>query len=66
MDAEIYKKGEVSVNIVAGDLILVYEGKGGKVEAKVETDYFMDLLAEKIPGEVDDAVINLLKAALKG
>lgn len=57
------------VEIVGGKIVLSagYAGKGGNAEFKavVDPDYFIDKLAEAIPGKVDDTVLNLLKAALK-
>lgn len=42
-----------------------YDGKGvnAGVYVDIESDYFLDKLAKAIPGEVDDAVIGMLKAA---
>ena len=43
-----------------------YDGKGvdAGVYVDVSAEYFLDKLAEVIPGELDDHVINLVKAAL--
>jgi len=43
-----------------------YEGKGGGAELKVfvSAEYFLDKLAEAIPGQIDDLIIAALKAAL--
>jgi len=71
MEKELLKGSEHEVELVmaggkiglAGD----YAGKGGgaKVEFYVNSDYFFDKLKEKIPGQIDDAVIEVLKAAVK-
>lgn len=43
-----------------------YAGLGGGVDltASISADYFLDELAKMIPGQLDDAVLKLLKAAL--
>jgi hypothetical protein len=70
-DLATVKKGEVElkVKVEGGKLSIasIYDGKGvdGKVEVLVEADYFLDKLAEAIPGKLDDSVIALIKAALK-
>jgi hypothetical protein len=66
---EIGSEAVVTVELVAGDIVikgnLGTSGLGAEVKATVNGDYFLDLLASKIPGQIDDAVINLLKSALK-
>ena len=49
------------------ELAIKYSGKGGGVDLvlKLESDYFLDKLADAIPGKFDDAAIALLKGALK-
>lgn len=44
-----------------------YGGKGleGGVFANVKADYFLDKLAEAIPGEIDDKLFEMLKVAFK-
>lgn len=43
-----------------------FDSKGLDVSMNISLDgeYFLDKLAEAIPGDIDDTVINLLKAAL--
>jgi len=43
-----------------------YEGKGGGVTVigTLNAEYFLDLLADAIPGQLDNAVIFALKAAI--
>ena len=65
MSTELYKKGEVTVELVKEDIMITYAGKGGSVSVKIEGEYLLDKLAEAIPGEIDDTVINIIKAALK-
>ena len=56
------------VKVDAGKLVneTVLDSKGIKstLLTEVPLDYFLDKLAEAIPGELDDAVISMLKAAL--
>ena len=44
-----------------------YDGKGidAGVYVNLGGEYFLDKLAAAIPGELDDSVINLIKAAMK-
>ena len=48
-------------------LVVKYDGKGADAEVALmlEGEYFLDKLAEAIPGQVDDMVIAALKGALK-
>lgn len=63
-------KGEISADVKfeAGKIVLSskYDGKGADAEVKVsvEAGYFIDKLKEAIPGQIDDAVLELLKGAL--
>lgn len=41
------------------------KGVDAGVFANFEPEYFIDKLAEAIPGEVDDAIFAMLKVALK-
>lgn len=45
---------------------LGYAGKGGSagIYGKVSAEYLIDKLAEAIPGQVDDKIFALLKAAI--
>ncbi len=62
-------EGKVKVVVEGGKLKLVvdYDSKGldGKVELAVDSDYLIDELAKKIPGQIDDAIFAILKASLK-
>ena len=70
METQILQKGEVAVDVAfkAGKVVLSskYDGKGADVtlSLELESDYFLDKLAAAIPGQVDDAVIALIKGAL--
>lgn len=65
MDQEIVKKGDLELEIKEGNLVLSFDSKGVKASVTVESGYFLDKLAEKIPGQIDDAVIAVIKSALK-
>ena len=71
MEKEIVVSKESNVKISFKDAKIVvtfgYEGNGGgaTVEAHVDADYFLDELAKAIPGQVDDAVIAVVKMAIK-
>lgn len=74
MDKEIVKQDigpetKFDLKLVGGNLVveLKYEGAGGvaSVSAGITAEYFIDKLAALIPGTLDDAVLGLVKAALK-
>lgn len=56
----VLEKGKIS--LVAG---LDTKGFDANVQMSIDSDYFLDELAAKIPGGIDDAVISVLKVALK-
>ncbi len=66
---ELGSAGSVSVKIEEGKIKLQSNyadgGLDGQVSLAVDSDYFLDKLAEKIPGQIDDAIIQVMKAALK-
>ena len=41
------------------------KGLGGGLYLDLDAEYFLDKLAEIIPGEIDDAVIAMIKLAFK-
>jgi len=67
--SELGTEGEVAVLLGNGKLSLVakYDSKGfdGEMKLSVDSDYFIDALAAKIPGQIDDAIFSVLKVALK-
>jgi hypothetical protein len=74
MEKDLFEKQlgaetNVDIDFKDGDLVLTvtYDGKGLRagVSVKVDGEYFLDKLAEKIPGNIDDAIIAMLKGALK-
>jgi hypothetical protein len=65
MNVELYKEGEVTAELKDGDLVITYGGKGAQAIVNVDMGYLLDKLAEAIPGTVDDAIIAVIKAAIK-
>lgn len=65
----IGSEGSYDVDFVGGKLIvnLNYVGNeaGVGLVASIGIDVLLDKVKEKIPGQIDDAVLDLLKAALK-
>lgn len=66
---EIGAEGSYDLALVGGKLVLSvkHASKGAElgVSVAVDGDYFADKLAAAIPGKLDDAIIGMLKAALK-
>lgn len=62
-------EAKVELKLDKGVLVLEvgYDGKGADAGffVKLDSDYFIDKLAELIPGQVDDAILGVLKMALK-
>lgn len=62
-------EGNVSLKLAAGKLYLVGKYDGAQADAElsvgIEVDMFIDQLKAKIPGSIDDAILEVLKAALK-
>lgn len=62
-------EAKLDLKLEGGKLILsvVYEGKeaGASMGVSLEPGLFLDKLKGLIPGQIDDAVIELIKAALK-
>lgn len=69
-EGAIGSEGSYEIDLLDGDLVMRANHESGGlaagIELKVKIDYFLDKLAEKIPGEVDDAIFAILKSALKG
>lgn len=69
LDKELSSESKLEVDLVGVDVVLKLshesKGLGGSVELKVKGEYLIDKLAEKIPGEIDDQVFALIKAAMK-
>jgi len=62
-------EGNLSLKIEEGKVkvILSYDGQqaDAKMEIILDSDQYLDMLAEAIPGDIDDAIIALLKGAMK-
>jgi hypothetical protein len=66
---EIGKEGTLDIDVVGGQIVLsakhVHASGEVVITAKEDVGYFLDKLAAKIPGAVDDAIIAVIKSALK-
>ena len=74
MEKQIYEKkigsdGEFELEFKDGKLRLILgldsKGVDAGVFVDLEPEYFLDKLKKAIPGELDDAIINMIKGALK-
>lgn len=74
MEKKIYEKnvgseGEFELEFKEGKLRLTLgvdtKGVDAGLFVDLDPDYFLDKLAKVIPGEIDDAVIALVKGAMK-
>jgi hypothetical protein len=68
-DLELGSDGDLKLEVKGGKLLLsvnyVTAGVGASLGVSVSPDVFIDKLAAAIPGEIDDVVLGMLKAALK-
>jgi hypothetical protein len=68
-EGKLGEDGDFKLEMKDGKLLLsagyMQEGVGASLGIQVSPDFFIDKLAEAIPGEIDDAVLSILKAALK-
>jgi hypothetical protein len=62
-------EGEFNLKIEDGQVKMTLGYDGDQADAglyvNLSIDKYLDMLAEAIPGEIDDAVIELLKSAMK-
>jgi hypothetical protein len=69
LNKQISPEAKALVEIKEGKLqlsaVLDTGGVDANVAVAVEVDYFIDELAKKIPGQIDDAIFAVLKTALK-
>lgn len=65
MQVELYQEGEVKAELKDGQIVVTYGGKGATAQINIELGYLLDKLAEAIPGQIDDAVIGVIKAAVQ-
>lgn len=68
-EKELGSEGSLKLEVVEGKvkLTLKYDSKGldADLVLLLESEYFVDKLAEAIPGKIDDMILELLKTALK-
>jgi hypothetical protein len=69
-EGQIGTFGKYDVEFKGGFLVAKFEAKAefgvsSMMEVKIEADALIDSIAKAIPGQVDDAVFAVLKAALK-
>ncbi len=66
---DIGSLGKFDVAFTGGKLIatgnLGYDGASVAVTLTLDSDGVLDAIAKAIPGQIDDAVISVVKAALK-
>jgi hypothetical protein len=66
VDGPIGKIGAYDLEFKGGALCLKLTSEVGvSIEVSVGADMVLDAIAKAIPGQVDDAVIQLIKGALK-
>ena len=69
INKQISPEANAKVEIVAGKIQLIAaldsQGVDAEVKFSVDAEYFLDELAKKIPGQIDDAIFAVLKTALK-
>lgn len=69
IDKQLSPESSVKVVVSGGKISLVgaldTKGVDVSVSASVDSDYFIDELAKKIPGQIDDAIFAVLKSAIK-
>lgn len=70
VDGKIGTVGEYDVEFKGGKLVAKVTAKptagvSAGVVVEIEADAVLDAIAKAIPGTIDDAVLNIAKAALK-
>lgn len=69
LDGKIGEVGAYDLEFKSGKLSfkvgVSVKGATASVAVELEADALLDAIAAKIPGQIDDAVLGLLKAALK-
>ena len=69
IERNVGKEAKFNMKFEDGNVILggLYDGKGADVslELMLESEYFLDKLAEALPGTLDDMIIEALKNAIK-
>lgn len=68
-EIKIGTEGDIDVKLAGGFVTIEAKYAGSETQASasvsISVDKLLDKLAAKIPGQVDDAVIAVMKAALK-
>ena len=69
MEKAISSEVKFDLDIKDGKIVVsaMYDGKGldSTISLAMDGEYFLDKLAEKIPGKMDDMIIAAIKGALK-
>lgn len=69
LNGKIGKEGSYELEMKDGKLrfTIGYDGQGvdSGLYVDLEPEYFLDKLADAIPGNIDDAIIAAIKGALK-
>lgn len=69
LQKELGSEVDLELSFKEGKAVIAvkYDGKGADatVSIALESGYFLDKLAEAIPGDLDDAVLDMLKGLLK-
>ena len=67
-DISLGSETDLKIGYIDGkiEIVIVYDGKGvdGELKAKADLIYFLEKLADAIPGEIDNKIINGLKGLL--
>jgi len=68
-EGELGNEGNLKVELKEGNLVVSVSYDGHQADASVsivvDSGALLDKLKEAIPGDIDDAVIDIIKAALK-
>jgi hypothetical protein len=66
---QLSKEANANIQLVGGNIVLAAKldtsGLDVELKATLNGDYFIDLLAAAIPGQIDDVVLGMLKSAIK-
>lgn len=69
VNKQLSPESKLNIDVVGGNIVLKIgldmAGVKGNSELVVDSDYFIDQLAAKIPGTLDDNIFAVLKSVLK-
>jgi hypothetical protein len=69
INKQISPEASAKVEIIAGKIqlsaVVDTGGVDGMISIAVDGEYFIDELSKKIPGTLDDAILAVLKSAIK-